>query len=75
MNDKYGVIKEMAERLGIERKSDISKKLDVQFQPRGNRGIAGVDFFGEQNLQRIERICASRMNQFGYSTSLAESIQ
>jgi Sulfotransferase family len=64
--DKYGVIKEIAKQLDIIPKFDISAKLNIQYQPRGNRNIDLIDFFGPDNLKHIERICGSRMTPFGY---------
>ncbi len=65
--DKYTSIREIAQKLNITPKFDISEKLDIQFQPRGNRNITPIDFFGEENLQQIETICSARMQQFGYA--------
>lgn len=65
--DKYSVIEKLAKQLGISKKIDITDKLDVQYQPHGNRSVSLENFFGMENLMRIERICGSRMKEFGYS--------
>ncbi len=65
-SDKVGVIEEIASKLGIEKKNDISDKVDVQYQPRGDRNISWLDFFGIENLLRIEKICKDNMKKFGY---------
>jgi len=64
--DKYGFISTLAKQLGIIKKDDISKKLNMQYQPRGDRKISWNDFFGQKNLSEIEHICALRMKQFKY---------
>ena len=67
--DKYGFIANIAKQLGISEKVDIKDKLDVQYQPRGDRNVLWKDFFGIENLMRLERICNARMKEFGYSES------
>ena len=46
--------------------NDISDKVDRQYQRRGDRNVSWPDFFGPDNLARIERICGDRMQRFGY---------
>jgi len=67
--DKYGVIKNLANQLGIPQKADISDRLDIQYQPRGLHNITWQEFFGRKNLERIEEICGSRMKEFGYKAT------
>ncbi len=64
--DKYGEIRRLAGRLGLAEKNDIEHELDVQYQTRGDRSVRWIDFFGEENLARIESICAERMQRLGY---------
>lgn len=64
--DKYGFVVKLAKQLHIQEKANITDRLDVQYQPRGNRSISWEDFFGIENLGRIEQICSSRMKEFGY---------
>ena len=73
MRDKYNFIQGIALQLKLSQKVDISDRLDVQYQPRGNREISWKEFFERANLQRIERICESKMRKFGYVCSLTES--
>lgn len=69
--DKVGTIESLAQQLGLPQVNDISDKVDIQYQPRGkDRNVPWEDFFGQENLMRIERICGSRMQKFGYSCSL-----
>jgi hypothetical protein len=67
LHDKYGVIKKLAVELRVSKKSDISEKLNVQYQPRGDRNSRLEDFFGAKNLVEIEEVCRSRMKELGYS--------
>jgi hypothetical protein len=65
--DKVGAIAQLAERLGKPVVYDITPQVDVQYQRQGrNRGARWNEFFGRQNLARIEHLCESRMRSFGY---------
>ena len=66
LKDKIGEIKRLAEKLGIPETDDISAKVDVQYEPKGDRDISWIDFFGENNLFTIENICKERMQKIGY---------
>ena len=67
LEDKVGVITRLAETLGMPRRHDIRDKVDIQFQPAGDRTVRWDDFFGEENLGRIEMICGERMKVLGYA--------
>ena len=57
----------LAEKLNLDPVNDISEKLNIQYQPAGgNKNVKWRDFFGEENLARIERICGDRMQKFNY---------
>ena len=64
--DKGPFISALADQLGLKSVADISDKLDIQYQPRGDHNISWDEFFGGENLARIEKICGSRMKAFGY---------
>lgn len=64
--DKYGFIARLAQQLHIQEKVDITDRLDIQYQPRGDRTTSWEVFFGMENLMHIERICSSRMKVFDY---------
>jgi len=64
--DKVETIEELARRLGLPQVNDIADKVDIQYQLRGNRDVSWEEFFGLENLMRIEQICGSRMEKFGY---------
>ncbi len=66
MDEKAGTIDRLAERLELPLTNDIRGKLDVQYQPRGNRDVPWEQFFGDRNLRRIERTCMKRMKKLGY---------
>ncbi len=71
--DKVGFIYDLADRLGQTPQRDISDRVNIQFQPRGNRQISWTAFFGKQNLSRIERICGPQMARFDYHIPLDSS--
>jgi hypothetical protein len=64
--DKTGTLELVAEKLGFERKFDVSGRVDVQFQPAGDRNVRWIDFFGSKNLATIESVCAEGMLRLGY---------
>ena len=64
--DKAGEIERLAARLQLEGGRDIRDHVDRPFQPRGHRSNDWPAFFGEENLLRIERICAQSMRELGY---------
>lgn len=67
VQDKIGTLKQLATDLGLSEAKDISAKLNRQYQPAGsNKNVKWRDFFGDENLARIERICGERMKKFGY---------
>lgn len=70
--DKNGFTEALASQLGVAKKNDITDKLDVQYQPQGNRDVLLENFFGINNLMIIERICGSRMKEFGYHSRKTE---
>lgn len=67
LKDKIGVIASLAQGLGLAPIRDISNKVNVPFQPPGERGVRWRDFFGEDNLTRIIDICRERMKLLGYA--------
>ena len=64
--DKVGTIESLASKLHIKQKHEISEKVNIQYQPRGQREISFIDFFGKKNLSRIEDICGRQMKKFDY---------
>ncbi len=66
---KRPVIERLATELGFSVANDISGSQDRQFQPLGDRTITPEAFFGPQNLERVERRCATLMPSFGYTPS------
>jgi hypothetical protein len=66
--DKCSYIEQLAQQLDIPKINDIADKVDIQYQPRGkDRGVPWKDFFGLENLNRIEKICGNHMKKFGYA--------
>ncbi len=66
---KRPVIERLATELGFPVAHDISESQDRQYQPLGDRSIAPESFFGQRNLERVERRCAKLMGSFGYALS------
>lgn len=64
---KAATIGRLADAMGFEHRRDISHRVDVPFQRVGDRKVTPEDFFGRANLERIERLCAGRMERFGYA--------
>src|SRR5690606_12653394 len=67
--DKPGTIQNLAEHLNIPGINDISAKLDHPFEPPGNRTIPWIEFFGQENLLRIDQLCAVNMDRLEYHPS------
>jgi len=65
-SNKIESINMLAGELDIPQKSSINDRVDIQYQPRGNREISWHDFFGKRNLRLIEKHCEQGMNIFGY---------
>ena len=64
--DKSKFIQDLACDLDLVPRHSIVDVQDMQFQPRGDRLIAPLDFFGSANLSRIETICSRQMKLLGY---------
>lgn len=64
---KRPVIEGLATELGFLVVNDISESQDHQYQPLGDRSISPGAFFGQDNLERVERRCAPLMASFGYA--------
>ena len=68
VRDKVGSIGNLARQVNLEPIHDISEGVERQYGPRGDRQISYLDFFGVDNLRRIEMICDERMKYYGYFT-------
>ena len=66
LKNKKGAIHGLSECLGLNPRYDISDSVDVQYQPKGDRGVDPVSFFGRDRLNRIEQICEHQMKRLGY---------
>jgi hypothetical protein len=67
--DKLTELGRLAGAVGLLPVRDITHALDFQFQPAGDRSVSWESFFGEENLARIEQICAANMERLGYPLS------
>ena len=74
LKHKENYIENLASTLRLKTKRNISNIVDIQYQPKGDSTIKWLDFFGEENLYLIERVCLKTMLKFGYdSTVLVKS--
>ena len=64
--NKVDTIVRLARQTELKPITDISDKVNEQYQPRGDSEVPLIDFFGADNLNRIEAICSDRMQHFGY---------
>jgi len=63
---KTPTIAALADDLGLRCRRDITRSVDKPFQPPGDSSVSREDFFGRENLARINDICGMRMTQLGY---------
>lgn len=68
--NKKESIEKLAGSLGLAVESNISDDVDTQFQPCGNHIVTYTDFFGTNNLDKIESICGEQMNKLGYAAQV-----
>lgn len=64
--DKQNQINRLASDLGFTNLSDIASLVNVQFQPKGSQPESLEDFFGKENLARIDAIVQPLLSEFGY---------
>lgn len=67
LKDKIGILNKLSKELGLKNTDDISTLLDKAFQPKGKNSTQNpIEFFGEENLNIITRICKINMEKLGY---------
>jgi hypothetical protein len=66
---KKAEIERLARALEQPLVADVSALVDRPFQPPGDRSAPWRDFFGSQNLERIESICGAEMRALDYRES------
>ncbi len=64
--DKPGEIGKLAAALGLEATHDITAEMNRQFQSAGDHSVSWEEFFGEVNLERINRIAGPKARSLGY---------
>jgi len=64
--DKLAAIADLAGRLGLAVKHDVTPYLDVQYQRPGKKVTDYSAFFGAENLEVILGECGPAMNKLGY---------
>ncbi|MGI8875709.1 MAG: sulfotransferase family protein [Egibacteraceae bacterium] len=66
VQDKEESLRQLVRQVGRAPAHDVTARLDVQFQRPGDAAVPLQEFFGQQNLEAIEAVCASEMRFFGY---------
>ena len=66
MKNKVDAITHLAKHIGLDPIHDISDRVNVKYQPSGNRNVDLIEIFGKDNLQKIETICGERIKYFDY---------
>ncbi|MFP4007551.1 MAG: sulfotransferase family protein [Spirulinaceae cyanobacterium] len=64
--NKVETIQKIAQNLGLPTTGNISKDVNKQYQPQGDRTVTWLEFFGQDNLAQIEAICGEKMLDFEY---------
>ena len=64
--DKESTITAALEKMGSSARVDFGSYMDVQFQPKGDHSMPLDVFFGEANLERIERATKKGVGLFNY---------
>ena len=65
-NNKTVEIRKLAHAFNLQTPNDISHLLDHEFQRHGHPDIDLRDFFGAENMARIEEICGDAAARQGY---------
>ncbi len=65
--NKVKTIQNLAQTLGLQATGDITQAVNQQYQPKGDRAVNWLEFFGRDNLAQIEDICGEKMLDFQYS--------
>ena len=66
LNDKVGEIHHLCQDQGLTVTNDIRDQVDVQYQSKGKRDVDWKEFFGSENLDRINTLCKPAMDLMGY---------
>ena len=67
MKNKVGEIRRNVQSFGLPEKNDISKDLEVEYQPKGRHQNVDWQLFFGNNFARINKICGERMRLFNYN--------
>ena len=66
VKDKRGTVERILAEFGRPVRQDVSAHVDVHFQPKGDHSISVEDFFGADNLARLEDVTRPGAQLFGY---------
>jgi hypothetical protein len=65
--NKVGIITEICHKFSLPIKNDITHKVNLNYNIKGDNKRSLEKFFGKRNLLEIEKICKEGMNFFNYS--------
>ncbi|QDT34637.1 sulfotransferase [Thalassoglobus polymorphus] len=66
LSSKVLAIEELCRSLNLPVRRDITEIQDRQYQKKGDRDITWEEFYGHENLARIQAICSDKMTRFNY---------
>lgn len=66
MKDKIGFIHSLCTSLNLKVKKDISNKIDLQYQPKGDNSLNHLEYYGAENLSIVKEICWPKALEFSY---------
>ncbi len=64
--DKPGTFATLAGQFGLTPLDNVQLDFDRQYQPKGNHRVSVEELLGPTAITRINEICASEMEHFGY---------
>jgi len=68
LRDKVLFIKDLAQALGYQGRGNIQDDIHKQYQPAGkHRSVKWANFYGVENLKKIEKRCGKFLAQYKYS--------
>jgi hypothetical protein len=67
LTDPVATVVSLARALGLPSDGNCSGPIRHSYKASGVGGVPWLDFFGSDNLHRIERLCRVRMSAFGYA--------
>jgi hypothetical protein len=66
LKNKAAFIYDLAKGFELEVVNDIHKKVDIQYQSKGDSEVDLKNFFGAENYSNIEKLCKKNMEELGF---------